>query len=59
VPLFDLTEDDRAILAELLRETINRDRIFPLPPLVLDRAKAILARLDMPEPTPGDPMPPR
>ena len=29
----DLTDDDKAILAELLRETIERDR-FPLSPRV-------------------------
>jgi hypothetical protein len=29
----DLTDDDKAVLAELLRETIDRDR-FPLSPRV-------------------------
>jgi hypothetical protein len=51
----DLTGDDRAILAELLRETIARDR-FPLSPRVR-RLKAVLAKLDPPGPRP-DPLPP-
>jgi hypothetical protein len=29
----DLTEDDKAVLAELLRETIERDRFPLLPPI--------------------------
>ncbi len=40
----DLTDDDKAILGELLRETIERDR-FPLSPRVRS-FKAILAKLD-------------
>jgi hypothetical protein len=39
----DLTDDDKAILTELLRETIARDR-FPLSPRVRSY-KAILAKL--------------
>jgi len=46
----DLTDDDKAILIELLRQTIERDRFaFSL------RArsfKAILAKLDPPAPRP-------
>jgi hypothetical protein len=37
----DLTNDDKAILAELLRETIERDR-FPLSPRI--RAEASQSR---------------
>ena len=40
----DLTDDDKAILAELLRDTITRDR-FPLSPKVRS-FKTILAKLD-------------
>ncbi len=50
----DLTEDDKAIIVELLRETIDRDR-FPLSPKV-KRLKAVLAKLDPPAPRP-EPMP--
>ena len=51
----DLTDDDKAILAELLRETIERDR-FPLSPRV-KRLSAILAKLDPPAPR-AEPLPP-
>ena len=44
MPLPDLTEADRAILAELVRERIAADR-FPLSPRVR-RLKAILAKLE-------------
>jgi hypothetical protein len=40
----DLTYDDKAILAELLRETIARDR-FPLSPKVRS-LRAILDKID-------------
>ena len=50
----DLTDDDKAILAELLRETIERDR-FPLSPRVKS-FKAILDKLDPPAPRP-EPIP--
>ena len=46
MPPIDLSDEDRAVLVELLRETINRQRIFPLPPPVVARAKAILERLE-------------
>jgi hypothetical protein len=39
----DLTDDDKAILVELLRETIERDR-FPLSPRI-KRLKAVLAKV--------------
>jgi hypothetical protein len=55
----DLIDDDKAILAELLRETIERDR-FPFSPRVRSY-KAILDKLAPPalrsEPTPA-PKPP-
>jgi len=44
----DLTDDDKAILAKLLRDTIERDR-FPLSPRMRS-FKAILAKLDPPAP---------
>ena len=44
----DLTDDDKAVLVERLRETIERDR-FPLSPKV-KRLKAVLAKLDPPAP---------
>jgi hypothetical protein len=46
MPLFDINPDDLAILIWLLRDTINRDRIFPFPPHIRDRARAILAQLE-------------
>jgi hypothetical protein len=51
----DLTEDDKAILVEPLRETIERDR-FPMSPRIRS-FKAILAKLAPPAPRP-EPMPP-
>lgn len=44
----ELDDADKAILVELLRETIERDR-FPLSPRVR-KFKAILAKLDPPTP---------
>ena len=49
----ELSDDDKAILAELLREVIERDR-FPLSPRVRSY-KAILAKLAPPQP---EPLPP-
>jgi hypothetical protein len=46
----DLTDDDCAIIAELSREMIARDR-FPLSPRVRS-FKAILDKLDLPAPRP-------
>jgi hypothetical protein len=51
----DLPDDDKAIRANLLRETIERDR-FPLSPRVR-RLRAILAKLDPPAPR-SEPIPP-
>ena len=51
----DLTDDDTAVLVELLRETIEHDR-FPLSPKV-KRLKAVLAKFDPPAPRP-EPLPP-
>ena len=51
----ELDDTDKAILAELLRETIERDR-FPLSPRIRS-FKAILAKLDRPAPLPA-PLPP-
>ena len=47
----ELDDADKAILAELLRETIERDR-FPLSPRMRS-LKAILAKLDPPAPRPA------
>jgi hypothetical protein len=46
-----LTDDDKATLIELLRETIERDR-FPLSPRIKS-LKAILDKLDPPPPRPA------
>jgi hypothetical protein len=46
MPPIDLSDEDRAVAVELLREAITRDRIFPLPPHVMARAKAILEQLE-------------
>ena len=46
----DLTDDDKAIVAKLLRETIATDR-FPLSPRVR-RWQAILDKLEPPQPRP-------
>ena len=51
----DLTDDDRAALVELLKETIAADR-FPLSPKI-KRLKAILAKLAPSAPRP-EPLPP-
>jgi hypothetical protein len=51
----DLTDDDKAVLVELLRDTIAADR-FPLSPKI-KRLKAIPAKLDSPTPRP-EPLPP-
>ena len=51
MPLPDLTEADRAILVEVLRETIAADR-FPMSPRVRS-LKAILAKLDPTAETPA------
>ena len=51
----ELDDADKAILIELLRETIERDR-FPLSPHIKS-LKAILAKLDPPAPRP-EPLPP-
>jgi hypothetical protein len=51
----DLTGDDKAILVELLRETIDRD-CFPLSPRIKS-LKAVLAKLD-PQPPRPEPLPP-
>jgi hypothetical protein len=50
----ELDDADKAILAELLRETIERDR-FPLSPKI-KRLKAILAKFNPPTPRP-EPLP--
>ena len=52
----DLTDDDKAIIAELLHETIERSRFRLLSPRVRS-FKAILAKLVPPTPRP-DPLPP-
>jgi len=44
----DLTDDDKAALIELLRETIAADRFFMSPRI--RRLKAVLAKLDPPPP---------
>ena len=49
----DLTDDDRAIMVEPLRETIERDR-FPLSPRV-QSLKAVLAKLAPAAPAPLPP----
>jgi hypothetical protein len=57
MPPLNLTDDDKAILAELLRETIERSR-FLLSPRIR-RLKAILDKLDPPAPRPEPlPLPP-
>jgi hypothetical protein len=55
MPPIDLSDEDRAVLADLLREAITRDRIFPLPPRVIAHAKAILERLEASAPPPKPP----
>jgi len=51
----DLTDDDKAVLIELLRDTIATDR-FPLSPRIKS-LKAILAKL-APQPPAPEPFPP-
>jgi hypothetical protein len=51
----DLTEEEAAALAQLLRRAINEDR-YPLSPR-LAPLKAILAKVDPPQP-PSEPLPP-
>jgi hypothetical protein len=51
----EVDDADKAILIELLRETIERDR-FPLSPHIKS-LKAILAKLNPPAPRP-EPLPP-
>jgi hypothetical protein len=51
----DLTDDDKAALVELLRETIERDR-FPLSPRV-KRLRGILAKLGVGSAAPAMPYP--
>jgi len=51
----DLTDDERLVLAALLRRTIEDDR-YPLSPR-LRPLKAILAKLDPPAPRPELPPP--
>jgi hypothetical protein len=56
MPPFNLSEDDRAALVELLRESIERSR-FLLSPRIR-RLKAILDKLDPPAPR-AEPRPPK
>jgi hypothetical protein len=44
----DLSDDDKAALVELLRDTVDRDR-FPLSPRI-GKLRAILAKLEPPAP---------
>jgi hypothetical protein len=52
----DLTDDDKAIIAELLHETVERSRCRLLSPRMRNY-RAILAKLDPPTPRP-EPLPP-
>lgn len=54
MPPIDLSDEERAVLVDLLREAVARDRIFPLPPRVIARAKAILERLEASGPPPQE-----
>jgi hypothetical protein len=54
MPPIDLSDEERAVLIDLLREAIARDRIFPLAPHVIARAKATLERLEASRPPPKD-----
>jgi hypothetical protein len=56
MPPFNLSEDDRAALVELLHESIERSR-FLLSPRIR-RLKAILDKLDPPAPR-AEPPPPK
>jgi hypothetical protein len=51
VPPIDLSDQDIAVLIESLQEAIARDRVFPLPPPVVERLKGILERLRAAGPT--------
>jgi hypothetical protein len=51
----DLSDDETAALARLLRRTIDEDR-YPLSPR-LAPLRAILAKLDPPQPRPEPPPP--
>jgi hypothetical protein len=51
----DLTDDEKLALIRLLRRTIDEDR-YPLSPRVAP-LKAVLAKLDPPEPRPELPPP--
>jgi hypothetical protein len=51
MPPPDLTDDDKAIIAELLRETVERSRRLPSPRV--RRLRAILDKLDPPAPLSG------
>jgi hypothetical protein len=56
MPPFDLTDNDRAVLVELLRESIKGSH-FLLSPRI-QRLKAILDKLDPPAPR-AEPPPPK
>ena len=56
MPPFNLSEDDRAALVELLHETIERSRFLMSPRI--RRLKAILDKLDPPAPR-AEPPPPK
>jgi hypothetical protein len=53
--VLDLSDDEAAVLAQLLRRTINDDP-YPVSPRLVS-LKAILAKLDPPQP-PSGPTPP-
>jgi hypothetical protein len=54
--VLDLSDDEAAALAQLLRRTIDEDR-YPRAPR-LTPLKTILAKLEPPLPRPGEPLPP-
>jgi hypothetical protein len=54
--VLDLSEDEAAVLAQLLRRTINDDP-YPLSPRLVP-LKVILAKLDPPQPPPPGSAPP-
>jgi hypothetical protein len=58
MPPPDLTNDDKAIIAELLHETIERSRFRLLSPRVRSY-RAILAKLAPPTPRPEPMSPPK
>ena len=53
MPPIDLSDEDIAVLIDSLQEAITRDRVFPLPPHVVERLRAILERLKAAGPTKG------